>query len=76
MSDYQQLDLVRATFQPQRTDDLAPGVAEHIGARMEWEAGWIQEEGAYAGQWAFLPRDRSTNLGWVPACDLADVERS
>jgi hypothetical protein len=72
----QQYDLVRARFEPKRTDDLRPGVAEFIGQTTEWEAYWIIEDGPYAGQWAMVPRGKawaSRGWAWVPSGDLCFV---
>jgi hypothetical protein len=74
----QQFDRFIATFQPQQTDDLKPGVAEMIGVRCEWEVAWFIEEedgGPYVGQWAcaaYRP-EVSTPFAWAPSCDLTDI---
>jgi hypothetical protein len=73
-------DRVLATFAPRRRDDLKPQAVAWIGRRVEWSAEWIVEDGAYAGQWAMRPSDPSPpaglqTLGWVPFCDLTDLER-
>lgn len=67
-----------ATFNPKRTDDLKPGVAEQIGRRFRWEASWvIEDEYAYAGDWhcTLLPDQLPVSVFlWSPLCDLDDVE--
>lgn len=72
-------DIVVATFAPQRRDDLKDGGADFIGWRGEWQVCWEIEEGDYAGQWALAPFPLWANeftppFGWVPECDLADIE--
>jgi hypothetical protein len=72
-----QLNIVDATFNPTRTDDLQPGVADSIGLRCQWQAVWVIEEGPYAGQWAYSPwKDEQGQyivglpFAWVPREDL------
>ena len=69
--------LLRARFQPLRTDDLKPEAAWWIGRESTWRAAWIIDRGyAYAGQWAFFPSPEDdlaageNAIGWVPGCDL------
>lgn len=70
----EQFDRICAVFAPKRTDDLKPGVAAHIGRETEWEALWIIEEGAYAGQWAMAPRHgEGWPMAWAPLGDLTPV---
>ncbi len=65
---------VRATFQPQRTDDLKPEAWPLVGKRFVFEAALrCDPEGPYAGQWECWFVDPET-AGWVPECDLADIE--
>lgn len=79
-SDTQFLDKRRAIFRPQRVDDLKNPARALIGRELCWEAVWIIEEGPYEGQWAWapIPEDEDLNprpfMGWVPTCDLAEVE--
>lgn len=73
-----QFDRFLATFQPQRTDDLKPGVAELIGLRCEWEVAWLIEEedgGPYIGEWACAAYglEASPPFAWAPSCDLVDI---
>ena len=82
MDEYEQCDVVTATYLPQKMTDLKPWAAAWIGTRMLWTAAWVIEEGPYAGQWAFIPRttndERPLNpppFGWAPLCDLADAVR-
>jgi hypothetical protein len=70
-------DTFTATFQPRRTDDLKPGVAEWIGWRGVWQVMWMIEEGEsskFVGQWACAPRyDCATAappFAWIPDEDL------
>lgn len=66
-----------AAYTPQRTDDLVPGALPLIGTRMAWHAAWQLDQGVYAGDWACAPstvRERPWPFGWVPLCDLADIE--
>jgi hypothetical protein len=74
-------DVVLATFQPRRTDDLKEHARAWVGVRMRWCAAWEIDEddgGPYVGQMAMTPHDPTPPglewLGWVPFCDLADVE--
>lgn len=74
-------DEVVATFKPLRMDDLKPHARAWVGVRMRWLAGWeIQPEdgGPYVGQMAMTPHEPTPAglepIGWVPLCDLADVE--
>lgn len=73
----EQFDRFEATFQPQRTDDLRPGVADLIGRRYEWEVAWFIEEedgGHYVGQWACAAyNEMGLPFAWVPSGDLADL---
>lgn len=82
MDEYEQCDVVVATYLPQKMTDLKPWAAAWIGTRARWTAMWVVDDGAYAGQWAFAPRtnldERRSGLppfGWAPLCDLADVVR-
>lgn len=59
MAERQQFDTFRATFRPERNDDLRPGVEHLVGQSTVWQASWIIEpddrsDGGYAGQWACL----------------------
>jgi hypothetical protein len=74
-------DTFIATFQPRRTDDLKPGVAEWIGWSGVWQAMWMIQEGEstkFVGQWACAPQyDRNTvslPFAWVPDEDLVIQE--
>ncbi|WFC43167.1 hypothetical protein [Pseudoxanthomonas sp. SE1] len=67
----EQFQRVQATFQPRRTDDLAPGVATLIGRPSEWVAAWRIERGPYAGEWAMQPLAPEFHVfGWAPEGDL------
>lgn len=67
----EQFDKIRATFTPQRTDDLRYGAEKCIGWEGEWTACWIIEDGDYEGQWAMSPdREKPWPMAWVPLCDL------
>lgn len=72
--------VVDALFDPRRTDDLKPGVADLIGWRGEWRADWIIEEGEpFAGEWAMVPQEEEwIKLGvvWVPSGDLLPVDHN
>lgn len=65
-------DVVVATFQPKRLDDLKPEARNWIGYRGTWEYLWTIEAGNYIGQIAFgLLKDRhKAPFVWVPECDL------
>jgi hypothetical protein len=68
------LEQVNATLTPASREDLALGVAEHIGRRLSWQACWVIEDGRYEGQWAMMPLPPDhLGIGWVPECDLADI---
>lgn len=74
------LDVIDATFQPQRVDTLKPGVAAWIGWRGLWQQQGECPPGPYEGQlsWGFAPEaycelaDRGVYppFCWVPQCDL------
>jgi hypothetical protein len=64
-----QYDIVIATFQPGRTDDLRAGAREVIGYRGQWEAAWVIEDGPYEGQWAMVPEEH-LKFAWCPESDL------
>ena len=68
--------LILGTFAPQRTDDLRPGTAPYIGQRRRWYVGGIIEAGPYTGDRYCDPflEPLWPGFGWVPLCDLADVE--
>ena len=77
----ERFDVVTATFQPQRTDDLKPHARAWVGVRMRWMAAWeidAEDGGPYAGQMAMTPHEPTPAglepLGWAPLCDLIDVE--
>ena len=78
MTKYHTFDIVRATFKPQRTDDLKPGVADWIGWNGLWMAKGIADpDGAYAGQMGFsidtktmLDQELYPPWSWMPECDL------
>lgn len=77
----ERFEVVTATFRPQRTDDLKPHARAWIGVRMRWCAAWeieAEDGGPYVGQMAMIPQGPTPDgldwLGWVPLCDLADVE--
>ena len=62
---------IRATFSPQKRDDLHDDGCLPIGHRGVWESTRVIDEGPYAGQREWSP----ATLGrWVPDCDLADRE--
>jgi hypothetical protein len=78
---YSQYDLVDATFNPRRTDDLRLGSAAWMGHRTTWQAIGEIEEGPDKGQMAFsievgirnAMRDRGEALPpftWVREDDL------
>lgn len=77
----ERFDVVRATFQPMRRDDLAGHAVYWVGVRIRWQAGWLidaEDGGPYAGDWAMVPLDPTPQclrpIGWVPLRDLASVE--
>ena len=77
----ERFDVVTATFQPQRTDDLTPHARAWVGIRMRWMAAWeidAKDGGPYVGQMAMTPHEPTPAglepLGWAPLCDLIDVE--
>jgi len=69
-----QFDKITATFRPRRTDSLIAGAEKWIGYRGVWQAAYILEEGAYAGEWAMECVDDPTRwdmpFAWVPITDL------
>lgn len=82
--EYEQFDVITATYLPQKMTDLKPWAALWVGTRMKWKAAWLVDEGTYAGQWAFRPMTAVENddrdlvlppFGWAPQCDLVDVVR-
>ncbi len=75
---YRQHDEVMATFSPARRDDLRPETERWVGHRGKWYAGWVIEEGQFAGQLAWFLTLVDGELPpfrwWVPTEDLADIE--
>ena len=73
----EQFDTMTAVFKPARTDDLKPEARAFVGQRIKWCAGWLIEDGAYAGQFAMIPHGPNSFTGWVPGwvpeCDLAEI---
>lgn len=69
-------DKVIGTFEPLRSDDLTDGVPEWVGTRITWYAAWEIEEGSYKGQIAMTPFELTDlpPIGWVPLCDLKEIE--
>ena len=67
-------DLIVATFNPLKTSDLRDDCRALIGKRCSFTAGWEIESGVYAGQMAMVPAWWPCNIGWVPECDLQDLE--
>lgn len=61
---------IRATFQPQRTDDLKPDIPP-IGTRTVWKLFGEMETGPYAGMLQWL---HPSGYPWMPSCDLVDCE--
>lgn len=78
LTDIQQFARIEATFTPQRSDDLNPRALRFIGRRLTWLAAWVVEDGPYKGQWAFTAdiNGSSLGLGWVPECDLSDIQKT
>lgn len=75
MAKYRPYATITATFRPRRADDLHPNAKPWVGYTGEWLASWVIEDGDYAGQWAFTPREHLTPFpGWVPECDLVLAE--
>lgn len=77
MTQINSFDLITATFQPDRTDDLKPHARNWIGVRLRWCAAWEIDKGLYAGQMAMMLDETPLGLkpiGWVPLCDLSDIE--
>jgi hypothetical protein len=75
-----QHDVIEATFQPRRTDDLKPPAVEMIGQRREWYVSWQIEpddDGPYVGEFACSfhsdPPDPHPDFVWVPSGDLTDI---
>lgn len=71
-----QFDVVLATFAPKRTDNLVVGLSPFIGERLHFQAGYLLEEGPYAGEWAMAPfvnEWKTFPTAWVPLSDLFDI---
>lgn len=66
-------DIVAATFQPARTDNLIPGAEKWIGHRCNWRASGTVEDGPYAGDFMMMPVGDIPPIVWVPQRDLADI---
>lgn len=71
-------DIVEATFDPQRTDDLKSEAQAIVGRRFRWTCVRpVEDNGAdYDGQWRLeLGRDdcERTGIWWVAVCDLSDI---
>jgi len=75
--EYELLEKIEATFTPIRRDNLRPDAERMIGKRLRLQAAWVVEEGPYAWQWAFTQADFDPTcfIGWVPECDLSEIER-
>lgn len=68
-------DKFSGVFRPKALDTLKPDVVQHIGKTIHVHAGWVVEEGPYAGQWAFVVEDRDICIGWVPREDIEGMAR-
>lgn len=71
------LEIVEATFQPRRTDDLVDGVSKWIGTFGKWQCYGEITWGKYKGQlrmqpykWDPIPQE----FVWIPLEDLADIK--
>lgn len=69
-----ELSFIEATFAPKREDDLRPEAAALVGRRIQWRPMGTMDSGPYEGQRIYMPRDFAVNIGWVPFCDLKDVQ--
>lgn len=69
----QQFQKITATFKPIHIDTLRDECKQYIGQRLAFYAGWIIEEGRYAGQMAYIPL-HSDLFYWLPEEDLEDIE--
>ena len=70
-------DTVTGTYDPLRIDDLKDDVLGWIGSRIKWYASWVVEGGHYRGQIAMTPHELNGDLppiGWIPLCDLKQIE--
>ena len=66
---------IEATYQPQRTDDLIPEAAAVVGQRLKFICvGRVDWDNPYYGQPQWLAHDTPKYMGWVPSCDLQEVE--
>jgi hypothetical protein len=64
---------VKGIFQPVRVDDLRPEAKKHIGEEIEFIVSWKitgEDSEAYAGDFALVPKDRESYLGWTPSRDV------
>ncbi len=63
-------DIVTATFNPKRLDDLRPDALNYIGNRGQWLVAWKigpKDTNRFMGQWAFTPHPiNRLAVGWVP----------
>lgn len=68
-------DEFSAVLAPKRTDDLRPGVADWIGKRLRVRyTGEVDHKCEYTGQPRFDVLTPLAPMGWVPGCDLADLQ--
>lgn len=63
---------MRATYRP--SPGWSRDITRHDGLRCVWRAGWVVEEGPYAGETAFIPIDVKDAPAWVPESELFDRE--
>lgn len=80
----EQYDYVSATFDPKNLNTLKQSGKALIGQTLEYQAGWIIEDGPYKGDWAMsfsnqevrrlLLSCQEIDFCWVPLCDLKDVK--
>lgn len=75
-----QWDRFTARFEPKVTTDLREGAEAMIGHRLEWEIGWVQEEGSYEGELTCIVltysklEEKAMPFVWAPFCDLVAIK--
>ena len=65
----------RATFTPERTDDLQPAALAAVGTTTTWRYDGLVEDGPYKGERRWTHHDWDEPfIGWSPERDLTFVE--
>jgi hypothetical protein len=61
-----------ALFKPSKKMDYSDQAKKLAGKQIAVQDGWIIQEGPFEGQQCYyIP---NTHVGWIPACDLKEIE--